>query len=365
MTFTVVIAPDSFKGSISALEVTKAIESGWKSIRPNDEIICAPQADGGEGTLDVIQALVTGSIRHSIGAVSGPDGSPTVGEWLELPGKIAVVELAQCSGLPLMHKLDPEGATSRGLGEVIRSALLFGANSLIIGIGGSASTDGGAGALCALGLKLLNSKGLPISEGGAALADIASIDPMNLIPAPVGGVTLLADVAAPLLGPSGAAAIFGPQKGASPTQVKNLDNALKHFSNLLGGNPKAPGSGAAGGTAYGFTTLWGAQLESGYDYISRLSGFEDHLKRADLLLTGEGRFDQQSLGGKVVGQLLNSTKKYGISTGVIAGQLRERSGGWQISLAELAGSVDSAIDDPEKWLRVAGVRAAREFSPAK
>ncbi|MBU1588354.1 MAG: glycerate kinase, partial [Actinobacteria bacterium] len=153
---TVVIAPDSFKGSLSAREVAEAIAAGWRAVRPDDELVLVPQADGGEGTLDAVEASVPGAVRCSAGSVTGPDGRPTPGEWLQLPDGTAVVELAQPSGLPLMRELDALGATTRGLGQVIRAALEAGATSLVIGLGGSASTDAAAGALAELGLVLLD-----------------------------------------------------------------------------------------------------------------------------------------------------------------------------------------------------------------
>lgn len=359
---TVVIAPDSFKGSLSAREVAEAIAEGWRRIRPDDRLVLIPQADGGEGTLDAVEAAVPGAIRRDAGPVTGPDGRPTPGVWLELPGGVAVVELAQASGLPLMSELDATGATSRGLGEVIRSALDAGARSLVIGLGGSASTDAAAGALSALGLALIDEQGELIADGGLALADIVAIDRGALRPAPPGGVILLSDVTAPLLGPTGAAAVFGPQKGASPEQVAELDAALTRFARLFGGDPAAPGAGAAGGAGYGFATAWGARLVSGADHLAELSGLNAAIAGADLLITGEGRFDDQSLTGKVVGQLLTTAEAAGVRAAVIAGQVTARTEVWTASLTELAGSVDAAIADPATWLREAGERAARELA---
>jgi glycerate kinase len=363
VTLTVVIAPDSFKGSLSAREVAEAIAEGWRSVSPEDDIVVSPQADGGEGTLDAIEAAVPGAVRRSAGEVTGPHGHPTPGEWLELPGGVAVVELAQASGLPLMLELDPMGATTRGLGEVIRAALDAGATSLVIGLGGSASTDGGAGALVALGLGLADEQGDLVGDGGGRLHDIIDVDRTLLVPKPSGGVVLLTDVTAPLLGPTGAAAIFGPQKGATTQQVAQLDAALGHLSRLLGGDPLAPGTGAAGGAGYGFATVWGARIESGADYLAKLSGLNEKIVAADVLLTGEGRFDEQSLTGKVVGQLLGVARDQGVVAGVIAGQVTVDSPVWAASLTELAGSVDAAIADTAAWLREAGARAARELSP--
>lgn len=361
MPLTVVIAPDSFKGSLSAREVADAIAAGWREIRPNDTLLLIPQADGGEGTLDAVQAAVAGAVRRDAGTVTGPDGRPTPGEWLELPGGVAVIELAQASGLPLMHALDPLRATTRGTGEVIRAALDAGATSIVIGLGGSASTDGGAGALAALGLQLLDEQHELISDGGVWLRDLVAIDRSTLAAAPTGGVVLLTDVTAPLLGATGAAAIFGPQKGATPAHVAVLDAALGHFSRILGGDPSAPGTGAAGGAGYGFAAAWGARIESGADYLAELSGLNAAIAAADVLVTGEGRFDAQSLTGKVVGQLLATASGAGVTAGVIAGQVSMDADVWSASLTDIAGSVDAAIADTEAWLRVAGARAAAEL----
>lgn len=361
MPLRILIAPDSFKGSLSAVEVAKAIEAGWRTVRPGDEISLAPQADGGEGTLDAIESADMGAVRHKIGLVTGPDSRPTPGEWLELPGRIGVVELAHSSGLPLMKSLDAMNATSRGLGEVICAALDSGIESLIIGVGGSASTDGGAGALSALGLKLNDARGGTPPDGGEGLLQITAIDRRGMRSAPTGGVTVLTDVHSPLLGPSGAAAVFGPQKGATPSQIATLDLALAHFSDLLGGYVELAGCGAAGGTAFGFATIWNAKIESGADYIANLSNLLQLLQTSDLLITGEGSFDEQSLSGKVVGQLLHKAKESNLRSAVIAGQIQVASGVWQSSLTEMAGSVAAALENPAYWLALVGAKAAREL----
>ncbi|MEP6481471.1 MAG: glycerate kinase [Rhodoglobus sp.] len=367
MQFTVVVAPDSFKGTLGARAAAEAIAAGWLSVRPDDRLIIAPQADGGEGTLDAIAAALPAAVRHAVGPVTGPDGRATPGEWLELPGGVAVVELAQASGLPLMGALDAIGATTRGLGEVIRAAVDSGARSLVIALGGSASTDGGAGALAALGLGLRDADGRTLPDGGGALTRLATVDNSGLLAPPAGGVSLLTDVAAPLLGPTGAAAVFGPQKGASPAQVAELDAALARFADLLGlstgsGDPTARGAGAAGGTAFGFASAWGARIQSGAEYLTALTGLDSLIAGADLLLTGEGRFDEQSLGGKIVGHLLKRAAGAGVRAGVIAGQVTATTEVWTASLVELGGSVDAAMDDPARWLRAAGAQAARELA---
>ncbi|MEO8263094.1 MAG: glycerate kinase [Pseudolysinimonas sp.] len=346
------IAPDSFKGSIGAAAAASAIAEGWRSVRHDDEIRMLPQADGGEGTLAAIASAVAGSEFHAAGDVTGPDGRPVPGRWLQLPDGTAVVELAQSSGLPLMAAPDPLGATTRGLGEVIRAALDDGASALVIGLGGSASTDGGAGALAALGLGLFDTAGLPIGDGGGELARLASIDSSALRAVPT---RLLSDVTAPLLGPTGAAAVFGPQKGASPDDVHALDAALAQFAALLGGDPSTPGAGAAGGAGYGFHVAWGARIESGAGAIATLTGLVAEAASADLLITGEGAFDATSLTGKVVGHALGRASR----TAVIAGALATAPPDLGWSLTELAGSAEAALADPARWLREAGALAAR------
>jgi glycerate kinase len=358
MPLRVVIAPDSFKGSLDAADVAMAVAEGWRSVRPDDDLVLLPQADGGEGTLAAIAAAVPGAVLRSAGDVTGPDGRTTPGRWLALPDGTAVVELADSSGLPLMSAPDPLGASTRGLGEVIGAALDAGAASLVIGLGGSASTDGGAGALAALGMRLLDSDDRPLGDGGGELARLARVDRSALRPAPPGGVRLLSDVTAPLLGPQGAAAVFGPQKGASPDDVRTLEESLATFAGLLGDGAAVPGAGAAGGAGYGFLAAWGARIEAGSAAIATLTGLVAEAASADLVITGEGRFDATSMTGKVVGGVLGLA---GQRTVIVAGQLAAEppSGvrGW--GLTDLAGSVDAALDDPARWLREAGAEAAR------
>ena len=366
MALSVVVAPDSFKGSLAAAPAARAIAAGWLSVRPGDDVHVAPQADGGEGTLDAIEAAAPHAVRRSAGLVTGPDGRPTPGEWLQLDGGIAVVELAQCCGLPLMRELDATGATSRGLGGVVRAALDDGATSLVITLGGSASTDGGTGALSALGLGLADAVGTTIPDGGRALAQLATIDTRDLVAPPPGGVTLLTDVTAPLLGPTGAAEVFGPQKGATPATIRELEAALGHFANVLDARElvTVPGVGAAGGTAFGFAALWNAEVRSGAEYLAALTGLDERIAAADIVLLGEGRFDTQSLGGKVASHILEVADVSGTTAGIIAGQVAIgviTSAGepvWATSLAELAGSVPAAVQHPERWLHEAGARAA-------
>lgn len=353
------IAPDSFKGSLSARAVAAAIADGWRQVRPDDELVLLPLADGGEGTLDAVESAVAGSRRRPVGSVTGPDGRDVPGEWLELPDGTAVLELAQASGLPLMTEPDALGATSRGLGEVARAALAAGVRRMVIGLGGSASTDAGIGALAALGLLATDEQGEPVRDGGGWLREIVAIDHTRLLPPPPDGVMLLTDVTAPLTGPDGAAAVFGPQKGATPDQVAALDAGLGHVARILGGDPEAPGAGAAGGTAYGLATAWGARIRPGADYLLDLGGVHDAIGRADLVITGEGSFDEQSLGGKLVGQVLGLAGPS--RTAVIAGRVSARTEAWTASLTDLAGSTESAIAETARWARAAGVSAAEAF----
>ncbi len=360
----VAIAPDSLKGSLSAEAAASAIAEGWRRIRPGDELHLMPQADGGEGTLDAIEACVEGARRHEAFPVDGPDGRPTRGEWLVLPDGTVVVELAQMCGLPLMRHLDPLGSSTRGLGQTIAAALKAGATSLVIALGGSASTDGGSGALGALGLRLHDAGGTPLERGGGALAALHRVDRAGLMTPPPGGVTVLTDVTAPLLGPAGAAAVFGPQKGASTADVLHLDDALARYAWLLGGDADAPGAGAAGGTAFAFAAAWGARIEPGADHLQRLTGLREAIDKVDLVITGEGQYDAQSLGGKVVGQVLRRAGDVGTTAAVIAGQLADRPPVWAASLVELAGSVAEALAHPDEWLRAAGELAATELGEA-
>ncbi|MEO7720461.1 MAG: glycerate kinase [Pseudolysinimonas sp.] len=380
-TVRVLVAPDSFKGSMDAAAAAEAIGSGWRAVRPLDEVLLMPQADGGEGTLDAIATAVPGSRVRDVGPVAGPDGRPVEGHWLELTDGTAVVELALSSGLPLMSRLDPLGATTRGLGQVIAAALDAGATAVVIALGGSASTDGGSGALRALGLEMFDAAGAPIADGGGALAGLARVDASLLRPPPAGGVRLLSDVTTPLLGPSGAAAVFGPQKGASAAQVAELEAALARWATVLSTphtpvltdcpwNPEragkmtaTPGAGAAGGTGYGFLAVWGAAIEAGAGAIAELTGFAAQAASADVILTGEGRFDATSTRGKVVGNALSLTTKPGASRGIVVGNLADTppSDVWAASLVELAGSLETALDDPARWLYAAGIAAAQSL----
>ncbi|WP_300009242.1 glycerate kinase [Pseudonocardia sp.] len=356
----IVIAPDSFKGSASARVVAAAVGHGWREVRPGDEVVHLPLADGGEGSLDTIASNDRGARRRSR-TVTGPDGRPVDAGWLELGDDTAVVELATACGLPLMGRLDPLGAATTGLGQLLDAATDAGAPRLIVTLGGSASTDGGAGALTALGARFLDAHGDPLPPGGGALAVLADVDLSGLRPAPAGGVLCLVDVTAPLLGPFGAAAVFGPQKGATAQDVTTLERGLGRLADVLGGAPAAPGSGAAGGTAYGLASAWDARLSGGATTIAELAGLRRAMEGADLVLTGEGRLDAQSLMGKVVGHVLDTATGLGVDTALVVGQVAvPPPPGVRgcVELARLAGTAAAAQDEPVRWLMAAGRQLA-------
>jgi glycerate kinase len=359
----VVIAPDSFKGTLDAVDAAQAMATGWLMARPQDEVVCLPQADGGEGTAEALAMVSPGASWHDVGLVAGPDGRPVPGRYLTLSDGTAVVDLATSSGIALMKQLDPLGAHTEGLGQVIRAAVADGARRLVIGLGGSASTDGGLGALVALGARALGSTGERLPNGGGALTGLGRIDPSGIVQTPPGGVELLTDVTSPLLGPTGAAAVFGPQKGASAAQIDLLDRGLARLAEELGGDPDQPGAGAAGGTAYGLVAGWGATITPGARRIAELTGLVAAAATADVLILGEGRFDATSLSGKVVGEAL-ALARDGARRCVIAGQVATDNdalaGVELVSLTELAGSAAQAMADPGPAM----TRAARGLARA-
>jgi glycerate kinase len=361
----VVVAPDSFKGTLGAAEAADALAAGWRAQRPDDDVLTLPLADGGEGTLDALGHDLPGSCWRSQ-QVSGPDGRPVEATWLLLPDGTAVVEMARAAGLPLLDRPDPLGATTRGLGELLAAAVAApDVTRVMLTLGGSATTDGGTGALTALGARFLDDDGAELPPGGGPLARLARVDLSGLVPPPPGGVQCLVDVTAPLLGPLGAAGQFGPQKGASPDQVAELDAALARLAEVLGGDPGTPGAGAAGGTAFGFATCWGAQFVSGAAAVATAAGLDDALRGADLVVTGEGSFDDQSLRGKVVGDLVARAGACGVPVTVVAGRVEvegELPVAAAVSLTELSGSAEAAMADPARWLTEAGARLAGERS---
>lgn len=352
----VVLAPDSFKGSLPAGAVAAALADGWRSVRPDDELTALPLADGGEGSLDVIAACQDDA-RWCDADVLGPDDRPVRAAWLLLPDGTAVVELARASGLPLMRELDTVRAHTVGFGQLLAAALKHPSVTRIRAtVGGSAGTDAGAGALSALGAKFFDASGRALARGGGALDRLSALDTSALHSPPAGGVDVLVDVTAPLLGPRGAAAQFAPQKGAMPDQVAMLERALRRFSDIVGGDPSEPGAGAAGGTAFGLRTMWSAHLVPGAAAIGELVRLADHVAGAELVVTGEGRLDAQSMQGKVVGHVVHTASAAGTPVWACVGQVRHSvpagiDSCW--ALEDIAGSAAESIANPRRWLREA------------
>jgi glycerate kinase len=298
----VVIAPDKFKGSLTAPEVAEAVARGIAAVSPDAELRLVPVADGGDGTLD---AALGGRFEAVDLTASGPTGEPVATRYARA-GDTAVVEMADVSGLSRLPggTLAAMAATSRGTGEVIAAALDAGCRRIVLGIGGSASTDGGAGLLAGLGARLLDAAGRPVPDGGGALTDVVSVDLTGLHPGLADAEVVVAcDVDSPLTGPQGAAAVFAPQKGASPGEVGQLDHALTHWANLVAAATgtevrNAPGAGAAGGVGFAAMALLGARLEQGVGLVLDLLDFDSQVAGADLVVVGEGSLDEQSLRGK-------------------------------------------------------------------
>ncbi|MGO1543314.1 MAG: glycerate kinase [Gulosibacter sp.] len=366
----IVIAPDSFKGTATATEVAKAIAKGWHSVRPEDLLDLLPMADGGEGTMDALESSDPGSTRVTH-TVHGPLGEPTEADLLALSDGTWVVELAETSGIALLDAVSPDTArlaTSYGLGEAIRHATEQGARRVLAGLGSSASTDAGVGALMALGAKFQDAEGQDIELGNRGLHAVATID-LAVIPAlPPEGIVALTDVTNPLLGPEGAAAVFGPQKGASDADVVELEAGLAHVAQLLGVDGSVPGAGAAGGTAYGLLAI-GATVQAGALTIADAIALPEKIAAADLAITGEGSFDTQSLAGKVPSAVLNFASESDVPVVIIAGRVAEEFKGRDVkygpsdslALADLAGGAKEAMKGTGRWLEEAGAEAARRY----
>lgn len=324
----VVIAPDSFKESLSALEVAEAIERGFRQVYPQAQYVKLPMADGGEGTVDSMVAATDGEIVRV--EVMGPLGQPVQAFYGLLgDGETAVIEMAAASGLHLAPKAlrDPRITTSYGTGELILAALERGVKAIILGIGGSATNDGGAGMMQALGARLLDDKQNPLLPGGAALAQLAQIDLSEVDPRlQQVSVTAACDVDNPLCGPHGASAVFGPQKGATPEMVTQLDSALSHFGSLLQQATgreviNTPGAGAAGGMGAALLGMLNARLRPGIEIVIETLRLEEALCDADLVITGEGRLDSQSIHGKTPIGVARVAKRHGLPVIGIAGSL--------------------------------------------
>lgn len=322
------VAPDKFKGSLTAVEVAAHVEVGLRTVVPGLVVESLPVADGGDGTVDA--AVAAGFERRTV-TVTGPLGEPVEAAFALLDGR-AVVEMAEASGLRLLPPglFAPLAATTYGTGELIRAALDAGARAIVLGVGGSATTDGGAGMLSALGARLLDAGGVPVAPGGGPLATLATVDFADLDPR-LGGVELVlaGDVDNPLLGPRGAAAVYGPQKGATAEEVAALDAALSRYVEVMAatlgpravGAARAAGAGAAGGIGYGALVGLGATFRAGIEVLMEVLGFADALSRANLVITGEGSLDEQTLHGKAPIGVAQAARAQGIEVVAVCGRL--------------------------------------------
>ncbi|NDJ56574.1 glycerate kinase [Enterobacteriaceae bacterium 4M9] len=324
----IVIAPDSYKESLSALEVADCIEQGFRAVFPEAEYVKVPMADGGEGTVEAMIAATDG--RRLELEVTGPLGQPVTAFYgLSGDGRSAFIEMAAASGLELLSSMqrDPRITTSYGTGELICHALDAGVEHIIIGIGGSATNDAGAGMLQALGVRLTDSQDNDLAPGGAALAQLAKIDATGLDTRIARcRIDVACDVTNPLTGEQGASAIFGPQKGATPQMVKQLDQALAHFAKAIARDVgkevlALEGGGAAGGMGAALYAFCGAELRPGIDIVTGALNLEAQLRDADVVITGEGRIDSQSIHGKVPVGVARIAKRHNKPVIGIAGSL--------------------------------------------
>ncbi len=330
-TMKIVIAPQAFKGSISALDAAEAMRKGILAVFPDADVTLVPVADGGDGTLETLVEGSGGEIREA--EVTGPLGERRTAEWGAMgDGVTAVIEMARTSGLALapLDRRDPLNATTYGLGEIVGAALDDGFRRFIMGIGGSATNDAGAGMAQALGARLLDDAGNELPRGGAALANLSRIDMTGIDPRVAESSFLVAcDVSNPLTGPEGASAIYGPQKGATPEMVQTLDTALLRFSEIARQDIGAEvndlrGAGAAGGLGGGMVAFLDAELRAGVDIILDTVGLEEALEGADLVLTGEGALDYQTVYSKAPIGVAERARRRGIPVIAIAGTLGDR-----------------------------------------
>ncbi len=323
-----VIAPQGFKGNLTALRVSQAIDNGIRRVVPSVITAIVPMADGGEGTMQALVDAIGGEMIP--GEVTDPLGGRVIAHFGLLSDKVTgVIEMAAASGLNLVppQKLNPLLTTTYGTGELILAALERGCRKLIVGIGGSATNDGGAGMAQALGAKLLDTKGVPLAFGGAALADLEHIDVTTIDPRLADcDIILACDVTNPLCGPQGASAVYGPQKGATKEMVVKLDAALAHYAEVierdLGIDVRdVPGAGAAGGLGAGLIAFLKARVLPGVDVVIQATGLIEHLKEATLVFTGEGRLDSQTACGKVPVGVARKAKAFGLPVIAIAGEI--------------------------------------------
>ena len=372
----VVAAPNAFKGTLSAPEAAEVIARGVREVFPDAEVIEVPVADGGDGTTEALVGALRGEYRAV--EVEGPLGDPVTARFGLIGGRrTAIVELAAASGLALIpvSRRDPRRASTFGFGQLLAAARGSGATQVIAGIGGSATNDGGAGMAQAVGYHLLDSAGKELERGGAALARLARIDASGVDPGWRSlTIRVACDVNNPLTGPLGASAVYGPQKGADPAAVRELDAALAHLAEVIErdlGKRVAllPGAGAAGGAGAGLVAFLDASLVPGAPLVVEAAGLDAKLAGADLVITGEGRVDEQTAYGKAPGEVARRAQAAGVPVLLIAGG---KGPGWEVlsslgvrsvvTLAEVGGGQEAAMRDPRGALFRATVVACRSHS---
>jgi glycerate 2-kinase len=369
----IVVAPNAFKGTLTATQAAAAIARGVREVFPDAEVIEVPVADGGDGTMEALVSANHGAYRSA--EVEGPLGEGIAARFGVIDsGRTAVVELATASGLTLIppERRDPRRTSTHGFGQLLEAARHSGVSGIIAGIGGSATNDGGAGMAQALGYRLLDAEGRDLERGGAALARLDRIDPSGFDAAWHGvAVKVACDVTNPLTGPQGASAVYGPQKGADAHAVAELDAALARLAAIVErdlGKKVAdiPGAGAAGGTGAGLVAFLGASLVPGAPLVVEAAGLDAALRGADLVITGEGRVDEQTAYGKAPGEVARRAREAGVPVVLVAGS---KGPGWEalnrvgvtsvVALDEEGGDPAQAIKEPERMLIRAAVVACR------
>jgi len=365
------VAPDKFRGTLTAREAGEAIARGWRRARPDDDVVVVPLADGGEGTLDVLAPTDDPAATRSMRTVTGPLGDP-VEAAIGMRGETAVIEMARASGLELVPaaRRAPMRTTTRGTGELMAAAIDARARRMLVCLGGSATNDGGVGMAAALGGRFLDVDGRPIGDGGGAVVALNRLDAGPVLDRvraiEIVGVT---DVDNPLCGPRGATVVYGPQKGAGPEDVLLLDRALGHLAAVterdLGIDLRdEPGAGAAGGLGFGLMAFLGARLRPGVEVVMDAVGLRPRLARADLVITGEGKLDAQSLSGKTVAGVLDAAAEAGVRAAVVCGRAEIAPEGAEVrSLVERFGE-GPAMTDTRRCLETLAEELASEMGGA-
>ncbi len=356
----ILVAPDKFKGTLTAGAAAAAISLGWRRVRPFDVVVELPMADGGDGTAAIIASADGAATWSTVRAVDAI-GNPRQVHYPVLSDGTAVVELASICGLADLDAPAPVSSHTYGLGMVLSHAARE-CQRIMVALGGSASTDGGFGALRALGAIFLDANSDQVLQADDA-RDVHGVDLSELVSAPAAGVELLVDCTATLTGTDGAATVFGPQKGATDADIALLEKRLSRLAAALGGAPAFPGSGAAGGAAFGLAAGWGARIVSGSAAVADLLGLAKASEAADLVITGEGRYDETSAAGKVCGEVQRIARDRRVRCEVIAGSVAADLVGCDLSV--LAGGAEKSLMNPEYWLASGAAMLAREFTAAE